>query len=285
MDQLILCNHCNRMSIFKKLFTSEDANYGHMHKTFGTLCLVNFIHRLYNFISLPDHSLGFNINSYTFLYTICVHTLLHITSFQFILSPRRNAVYNIIWPEMRWHSLIFAYRSIIAMGLFYMKKYYIFGLSRFALVIFTMIMADVTTKLLPPSNNTTTMRGNPYPKDTHQSIIKNINLFYSISQVFATLHILFAPSPDYIFLTLIPIQTAPFGMTLQRKGIISQYGWHVFYILAILSNYIYATVNIYKATTMWFYMILFSVLRFKYKHNKYVLWSLIYTIDCFSIIV
>lgn len=264
------------MSILKKLFTKEDAHYGHLHKTFGSLCLINFIYRFYNFVSRPDHTLAFSLNSNIFLYTIFVHAFLHVTSFQFILSPRRNAVYNIIWPEMRWHSLIFAYRSIIGMALFYIKRYYIFNISRFILVILTMVFADITTKLLPPSNNTTTMRGNPYPKDTHPLIIKYINLFYSISQVFATLHILFAPNPDYIYLTLIPIQTAPFGMTLQRKGIISQYGWHLFYILAILSNYVYSAVNIYEPKTMWLYMIFFSILRFKFRINKYILWTFIF---------
>jgi hypothetical protein len=145
----------------------------------------------------------------------------------------------------------------------------------------TMVSADYVTYVLPPSNNTTTMRGNPYPRDTGEYIVKYLNLFYSVSQVFATLHMLFAPNVDYIYLTLIPIQTAPFGMTLQRKGIISQYGWHVFYVFAILTNYLYSAVNIYNPELMWSYMIVFSVLRFKFKMNKYMLWTLVYMSSLF----
>lgn len=269
------------MLYFKKLVTKEDSHYFHMHKILGSACMVNFLYRIYLFASSIEHDLGFNIGSNVYLYTMFVHTLLHVSSFQFILSPRRNPVYNIIWPEMRWHSLLFAYRSLIIMFLF-MFQYHLytelFSVARFITVMLTMYAADYVTSVLPPSNNTTTMRGNPYPKDTAEYIIKYLNLFYSISQVFATLHMLFAPSADYIYLTLIPIQTAPFGMTLQRKGIISQFGWHLFYTVAILSNYLYSAVHIYKPELMWMYMIIFSILRFRYKMNKYFLWSLIYLI-------
>ena len=266
------------MSIVKKLFTKEDAHYFHMHKTLGMFCLCNFVYRLFNFALKSDHTLGFKIGAPSYVFNICMHAFLHVSSFQFILSPRRNAVYNIIWPEMRWHSLLFAYRSLLIMMLFNIQRYFIFGISRFVVVIGTMILADVVTHLLPPSNNTTTMRGNPYPTDTDKRIIYAINLFYSVGQVFATLHMLFAPSPDYIFLTLIPIQTAPFGMTLQRKGLISQFGWHVFYIGAILSNYLYSIVNIYDPELMWMYMLLFCILRFRFRCNKYILWTIVFTI-------
>jgi hypothetical protein len=268
--------------MYKKLFTKEDSHYFHLHKILGSSCLINFSYRLFWFLSSPENNLGFIIGSNIYLCTLLVHALLHVSSFQFILSSRRNAVYNIIWPEMRWHSLLFAYRSLLIMLLFaFNLDIYVANFARYLLVIATMVSADYVTYVLPASNDTTTMRGNPYPKDTSEYIIKYLNYFYSISQVFATLHMLFAPNVDYIYLTLIPIQTAPFGMTLQRKGIISQFGWHVFYIFAILTNYVYSAVNIYKPELMWGCMMAFSVLRFKFKMNKYILWTLVYMSSLF----
>ena len=42
---------------------------------------------------------------------------------------------------------------------------------------------------------------------------------------------------DRVFLLLLPIQTAPFCMTLVKKGVITQAGWHLYYTLALLANY------------------------------------------------
>lgn len=262
--------------MLKKLFTREDAHYHHMHKILGFSVLCNFFYRLCN---MNTHTLGFNVDDDYYIWTIVLHAILHVSSFQFVISPKRNATYNIIWPEMRWHSLIFAYRSLFIMLMFRFMDAAndMFVFYRFGIVILTMLAADTVTYLIPPSNNTTTMRGNPFPQGTGSIIINSINLFYSISQIFATLHILFAPTPFYVFLTLIPIQTAPFGMTLQRKGFISQYGWHVSYTAAILTNYIYSAIYIYEPLLMWRYMIFFAICRFKLKINKYILWSVIAT--------
>jgi len=39
------------------------------------------------------------------LHCVCVY----VTSFQFHVPDRRNLKYNVIWAEMRWYTLIFAY--------------------------------------------------------------------------------------------------------------------------------------------------------------------------------
>jgi len=268
------------MRLIKKLFTHEDGKYYHSHKILGSFVLLNFIYRLYK-MCINDHTLGFDMNNTSYLCVIILHGLLHVSSFEFILPRKRNLVYNIIWPEMRLHSAIFAYRSLLLMLLFYYEKYFIFGYMRYLLVVCTMALADVVTFVyIDDSNGSTTMRGNAYPMDTPKLLIKSLNYFYSISQVFATLHILFSPSADYAFLVLLPIQLAPFAMTLERKGYINQYMWHVIYILAILPNYIYSGINLYQPDLMWSYMIFFSVLRFKYKVDKYILWSIIYIHFC-----
>lgn len=262
------------MILIKKLFTHEDGKFFHSHKILGLLSLLNFTSYFVNFQHL-------NVQSNYYIYLLFVHTLLHMSSFEFILSNRRNTKYNIIWPEMRWHSMIFAYRSLIIMALFRYKNYIntIFALMRFIVVILTMLSADIVTHLLPQNKNgteLTTMRGNPYPDNTSQIIIKSLNLFYSISQVFATLHMLFSPTPDYVFLTLFPIQTAPFFMTLQRKGFITQFTWHALYTFAILTNYIYSAIYIYEPIMSWVFMFYFVCYRFHFKINKYYLWTSIF---------
>lgn len=273
------------MQLIRKLFTHEDRKFYHMHKVVGSICLLNFIKHLSS--ALVYGSCFFNYSySYSYLLLLFIHASLHVTSFEFILSNRRNLSYNIIWPEMRWHSLLFAYRSLLIMLLFRYENEIrvVFGLSRYLVVIGTMVSADAVSYALPQKKDEKelkTMRDNPYPKGTSEYVIKAINLFYSISQVFATLHMLFAPTPDYIYLTLIPIQTAPFGMTLQRKGIITQFGWHAFYIFAILTNYIYSAINIYEPVMSWTFMIFFAVCRFKLNMNKYVLWTIIFFVKYF----
>ena len=213
------------------------------------------------------------------------HLLLHVTSFQFHLSSKRNKSYNIIWPEMRWHSMIFAYRSIVALyGMMFLPggwlPYY-----RSAVVMLTMVAADYATHYYKEKEmvekSDSTMRGNPYPTGTPEWFRKSLNMFYSISQAFATANIL-VRGMGSVFLVLIPIQTSSFLMTLERKGYISQFGWHFWYTAALLLNYGYAIVHgteghvhyngisLYQLTVTGF-----CLLRFCLNMNKYVLWGVV----------
>lgn len=255
-----------------RLVTHEDAAILHMHKILGALCLGNFTYRMWNWYNFG--TLGFD-SSYWTLGWIVIHALLHISSFQFIIPNRRNRVYNIIWPEMRIHSMLFAYRSLLVMLIMW---FYDRGIAderimylRGPVVIGTMILADATTRYYKVGD--TTMRNNPYPDYAPSWFIKAHNLFYSISQVFATINMLFKGT-DLAFLALIPIQTAPFCMTLVKKGIINQAGWHLYYTIALFINYRYALCNTIQINIR--YLVMFFVMgRFVFNSNKYVLWSMI----------
>jgi hypothetical protein len=223
------------------------------------------------------------MNSVFTLKLLSVHFLLHITSFIFNISNKRNLTYNIIWPEMKWHSLLFAYRSLITMTFIWFQQNQFIDkntlfISRIAVVYLTMASADYVSWIFKDDKKLTTMRDNPYPKNTPKMLIKYINLFYSISQVYATLNILFLDF-DTIFLTLIPIQTAPFTMTLQKKGIINQFMWHFLYIAALGSNFLYAfkSRDIFSGRSK--YALIFSICRFKFNLNKYFLWTIILIIN------
>lgn len=129
------------------------------------------------------------------------------------------------------------------------------------------------------------MRDNPYPEYIPKWTITLHNYFYSISQVFATMNILTCKDIDKIFLLLIPIQTAPFGMTLVKKGIIDQSGWHVYYTIALLINYLSVPHTILIPNKLyWILSLIFSLLRFKYRVNKYILWSLIISYQVFYVL-
>jgi hypothetical protein len=145
-----------------------------------------------------------------------------------------------------------------------------------------MLAADTVTDYYKKHGHvdSTTMRGNPYPKWTPQWYVKYHNLFYSMSQVFATLNILYYREMGRLFIILLPIQTAPFCMTLVKKGIIDQFAWHFYYTSVLLVNFVYGALEplpnpIVPAWFYWATAISFMVLRFGFGYNKYLLWRCI----------
>ena len=81
------------------------------------------------------------------------------------------------------------------------------------------------------------MRSNPYPHYLPAACTRVHNLFYSSSQALATLNIVTCVNMDRVFAILLAVQTAPFCMTLVKKGVLTQAGWHLYYTLALLANY------------------------------------------------
>lgn len=264
---------------FHRLVTHEDGIYYHLHKTLGISVLSHFAYRTFAFAKFG--TMGFD-GSWTTLFWIFVHAALHVSSFEFILPSRRNKVYNIIWHEMRWHSMIFAYRSIVLMLLMWFSMNsivaaHIVAYARGPIVIATMMFADYATwyykTIDAVEKSDSTMRGNPYPSYIPQNAIKFHNMFYSVSQALATSNILYRGF-DTVFLQLLAIQTAPFGMTLVKKGVFKQAGWHWTYTLALLMSYLYGYIIPNEPTRMfyWTTVAIFCVSRFKFHTNKYVLW-------------
>lgn len=273
---------------FHRLFTIEDKHYFHLHKIFGLICLINFFWKLYdNYVNKnTDISLSY------LPVIVFFHGILHITSFQFHIPTKRNKKYNIIWPEMRWHTMIFAYRSLIAMLVQgYLSQYYS-DLSRGLIVLLTIVSADLTTYYYKyVSKNVeekdSTMRGNPYPDWVSPKFIKYHNLFYSLSQVLGTLNILSHRDQIKLYMVLLPIQTAPFCMTLVKKGIMSQGGWHVYYTIALLMNYILYSRSescIFPGNLLYYVAFSFAILRFGFNVNKYILWIMIILLQLYFVV-
>ena len=268
-----------------RLVTHEDGHFFHAHKIFGILGLGHFAYRIINHAWYG--TMNFNTSAWTFFF-ILVHAMMHVTSFQFLIPSRRNRTYNIIWPEMRWHSLIFAYRSLILMSMLYFSWLSILPIPatvylRGPLVLLTMVTADQITEYYKRidaiKESETTMRTNPYPSYVSPQLSRWYNLMYSTSQVFGSMNIL-CRDVGSVFLVLVPIQIAPFGMTLVKKGIITQAGWHFWYSLAIFVSYWYATTmeRSNASGLEQFYIagvLSFCIGRFALRMNKYVLWTII----------
>ena len=272
------------ISQLHRLVTKEDGVYFHVHKILGFLVLANFVFRGYKWVS--EGNMGFDESMDTVGW-IAVHMLLHVSSFQFALPQKRIKTYNIIWPEFRLHSMIFAYRSLVAMGIIWLGmlgKISVWSevILRGCLVLVTMVLADTVTKHFRAKGlvdtTETTMRTNPYPEWFPKNWIKYHNLFYSASQVLATMQCLTSKDIACPFVLLVAIQTAPFCMTLVKKGVIDQTGWHVYYTLALGVSYLYGKFGARLGSFIprWLYWTISLVImvgRFQLNLNKYFLWS------------
>lgn len=258
-----------------RLVTHEDVF--HIHKCLGALCLLNFAYRLSIMLWSGGVSSGYNEFTVFNVFTLVIHAALHVSSFIFAISQKRNKKYNIIWPEARWHSMIFAYRSIFAILIQYvsMRTYF----ARCAIVIATMLATDYTTFTHTDANmkRTRTMRDNPYPGYVSENVIAVINTFYSVSQLFATIAII-TRNNDQLFWVILPIQLSPFLMTLQKKGIINQAAWHMYYTLALAVNYAGYIALPDLVPTSPIVVCCFAVLRFYFGVNKYILWCIVFGI-------
>jgi hypothetical protein len=145
-------------------------------------------------------------------------------------------------------------------------------LIRSAIVIGTLGAADMATWYFKA--NDTTMRGMPFDERIPIVVRNKMNLFYSVSQVLATMNCLFSNNIDTPFLVLFPIQIAAFLMTLVKKGYLSTTGWHVLYSLALGLNYAHAFYlgKLVGSYNYWRLALLFCLLRFEFRFNKYLLW-------------
>jgi len=262
-----------------KLVTAEDRF--HIHKTLGILTTIHFIYRAYTAAVSPTHQMGFQPGDPWMLAGLLCHVALSGTSLIFHIPTNRVRLAPMIWPEFRIHSILFAYRSLSVLLVYWFNPSLTF--IRPLAVLTTIIVADFVSAHYKKQgflkNEQTTMRSMPFPPGLPQSVITGVNLFYSISQVYATLVVLYR-SPDAIFATLFPIQFAAFWMTLVRKGILTAGQWHTYYALSLLSNYVYiyampSEALLIPRSYISVYAFMFVLGRFYYNVSKYFLWGTI----------
>lgn len=255
-----------------KLFTREDRY--NVHKTLGLLCLLNYVYRIaLAFSRGPGEHMPIGL--------LFAHASLSLTGLFFHVPSNRVSKRPMIYREFRAHSILFALRSVSVLALMRFLPGMVWP--RVAVVIATIIGADVSTLLYKPDN--TTMRGMPYPDGTPEVVKRLMNRFYSVSQVLATMNMLFTSNPDVPLLVMFPIQLAAFLMTLVRKGYLGALGWHVLYSAALLTNYVHAAMYCSLGGS-WNYIRLsamFCILRFDLSFNKYVLWAVVSCIAMYRV--
>jgi hypothetical protein len=249
------------------LITHHDGKYGHVHKTLGIVSLGHFIRRFGEFALYQ--AMTFDRTAWIF---IAIHAFLSWSSLIFYLTSFRSAAAPMIWPEFRAHSILFASRSLTAMSL--TLSGFSTPLTRCINVIGTIALADLATKYYQATN--TTMRDMPFPDWVSKRARDRLNLYYSVSQVLATAGLLFSPSMERAFFILFPIQIAAFLMTLVRKRMLSPLGWHVLYAVSLGLNYIHGAFAQDSLPAMFYIAsLVFCILRFRFRVNKYMLWGLI----------
>lgn len=266
-----------RVERLKRLFTHED--FFHVHKVLGLLSLVHYGMRFYEWVVYRE--MFVDASKLNITIWVIIHMALSATSLIFKIPQNRVKGAPMIWPEFRAHSIIFAFRSLIAMlAIVYFGDYKYESTIRSLIVITTLLTADTATAYYKKLDNKlgTTMRGMPFPEFSAK-IMSVLNLYYSFSQVLATLVVLYVPDVGSVFITVFPIQIAALLMTLVRKGVITGAGWHFYYASALGLNYAYGLtclgvcrMSIQHTIAYWLTAFIFSFARFYLNVNKYPLW-------------
>lgn len=246
------------------LFTHHD--YLHLHAISGFLVIANFIYIFYNIVL-------YGSGNYNVL--LCAnHSFLGLLALQFSLPIKRNFEKPMIWKEFRLHSILLT---------LYNFDYYI--IKHFVIII-TLYCADIITNNYGDNNYRTT-NSMPYCDHLDINSINKIKISYTKKQFGATLFCILH-SPDCNFLPLYGLQSAPFMMTLVRKGKIQTNTYHIIYSISLLLPfYLYfifvrqLEFSISDIIFGIFYDIIFT-LRCNYKINKYILWNIIFYYMCYN---
>lgn len=248
-----------------KLNTKEDN--GFIHKYLGALCVINFVYRFYIFFVDGD----MHLNNTFGLFTISVHGLLSTSSLIFHIPSLRNPSKPMIYPEFRWHSILFALRSIIICFQFYFQLHYFY---RIITCFVTMIFADIISYLYNvEGKNGKTMRNMPFDKNISLEKQEEITRMHSIMQIGATTYML--GDINTAFSPLLAIQLAAFLMTLVRKSIINAITWHSIYSLTLWIN-IFLYLN-QKVEFIIIHQVMINnyiYVFFPNRVNKYIAWSI-----------
>jgi hypothetical protein len=272
-----------RLSHARKLVTHEDPL--HVHKLLGVASVTHYAYRYVRYFRSGGGSMGFDLHSPWTALWIALHAALSLTSLVFRLPANRVKGAPMIWPEFRAHSIVFALRSLLVMSVHLLVPNLgripvaaaraVMGAGKAAAVFGTLLAADAATAAYKSSHQT--MRGMPFPDYVTQRGRDALNAFYSVSQLLATMQMLFCDSIDAAFMVMMPIQMAAFLMTCVRKGLLTSGGWHLWYAAALGSNYLRIVMGgarppmfraVFAATAT-----AVTVARFGFRANKYVVWA------------
>jgi hypothetical protein len=229
------------------LFTNHDKY--HIHKTLGFLAVANFILRFYYAIVYGTSFPPFETKVFS-CSSVLIHALLPIASLSIPLPEKRNFTSPMIWKEFRLHSILFSCRhsilTIITLlelwptQLEIFKNYKLYALFsesilKYIAIISCIKIASIITAKYGDTEKRTT-NAMPYPEHVTEYEIQKIKYEYAKKQFGATIMAVFSGelSASLNFAPLYAIQSAPFMMTLVRKGKCNSTHYHMVYSLTLI---------------------------------------------------
>lgn len=287
--------------------TQKEYRHHRAHAILGLYVICHFIYRYtifflpkkndtdsYNAMDMGFNRLAFdNYNASTSnktkdLYFILIffpHLLLQISGLGFDIPKKRHPDGNRIWPQYRLEALVFFNRCIILLYIAWYRKYNESGyknydmIANYITVICTMILADSIRKYYQiigeDSHTIRDLEGPP-----------GVLYIMSSAQFHATLHSLMTKDKLSVQIAALTIvQISAFGMTLRRKGMITQRQGIVLYgfILVLgmivilrdlqLEQILYYSISIGNIT---------ALLRFEFCLNKYFIWTIVFLFLLYS---
>lgn len=231
------------------LITNHDPY--HVHKSLGLLVLLHYAYRYYlvfaHGTAFPSEGGSSSPLLILDVIAILLHGALSWSSLLLPLPERRNFIRPMIWPEFRYHSILFATRhvSCTVLGLCGMWPSSDSGdgttlarscLVRGLIIIGTSHAASTITSRHGDRDRRTT-NSMPYPAYVMPGQQSAIKAAYATAQFGATVTCLLYDDPTLCFTPLLGIQMAPLLMTLVRKNKIGCGTYHACYSSCLFLGY------------------------------------------------
>jgi hypothetical protein len=279
------------------LFTNHDKY--HLHKTLGLLAFCNFILRFYYAIIYGTSFPTFESKVFS-CSCVLIHALLPIASLSIRLPEKRNFSSPMIWKEFQLHSILFSCRHVLftiitllelwptqipaySSGTRYRARALLCECIIKYLVIIGFIKgaAVITEKYGDKEKRTTNAM--PYPLYLTEYEKTRIKYEYAKKQFGATILAVFSGelASSLNFAPLYAIQSAPFMMTLVRKGKCEMLDYHRVYSATLLYPlYLYHVILrgfcSQFADFVISYLYTFSyTMRIKYNWHNMKMWAIV----------
>jgi len=249
-----------------KLVTDHDPY--HVHKMLGLFSMMHFVYRIFLLFRWGDAFPSWEPLPYA-VSGVFMHGLLSWSSLLLPLSSTRNFSSPMIWPEFRLHSILFASRHVAGTLLTLYGAWPTnplpLALANGVAVVGTSLTASLITRKLGDKEKRTT-NALPYPTSVTIAEQQKIKEYYARAQFTATF-VSVMHDPTVNFFCLLGIQSAPFLMTLVRKGKIGAREYHRFYAFSLWLAFVLSIVRLSNRSDFAFFG-LASVSAMAVRHTR-----------------
>lgn len=265
--------------------STKDLLTHRIHAALGLYVMCHFLTRFTIFF-VGDEDMGLEKASpFRVIVVFSPHLALQISGFAFRLPWKRHPDGNRIWPQYRYEALVFCARCLALMIVASWQKkaqsqngapnqsdLVLAHSTRFIIVVATMKAVDYVAKCYQTLQygSSRTIRDLAGPP--------GVLYLMSAAQFHATLHSLLTTDRLCVQIAaLTVVQTSAFGMTLRRKGIITQPQGLVLYSLVLLLGMTVIVFDLLRQGILCQSIVLGNIaamVRMDCGMNKYILWTL-----------